>query len=147
MGSWAGPDSFCGISDSTQEDPDSGNSENVDDGVDSKRHQEVGLPIKAVERARAVALRGRGGGDNNVKHNHDHNRRGGADGSGPLGSRGGKGGADLRRDRDRAELTGEVVEGLNERLAMTERRFLSEEGLPGRPWFRHVLQAPGLYLG
>lgn len=38
-------------------------------------------------------------------------------------------------------------EALNERLAMTERRFLAEEGLPGRQWFRHVLQAPGLYLG
>ncbi|CAN0351452.1 unnamed protein product [Ectocarpus sp. 8 AP-2014] len=30
---------------------------------------------------------------------------------------------------------------------MTERRFLVDEGLPGRQWFRHVLQAPGLYLG
>ncbi|CAN0287802.1 unnamed protein product [Ectocarpus fasciculatus] len=30
---------------------------------------------------------------------------------------------------------------------MTERRFLADEGLPGRTWFRHVLQAPGLYLG
>ncbi|CAN0337223.1 unnamed protein product, partial [Laminaria digitata] len=40
-----------------------------------------------------------------------------------------------------------VLLHLNERLAMTERRFLSEEGLPGRKWFRHVLQAPGLYLG
>ncbi|CAM9683547.1 unnamed protein product [Ectocarpus sp. 12 AP-2014] len=39
------------------------------------------------------------------------------------------------------------VADLNERLAMTERRFLVDEGLPGRQWFRHVLQAPGLYLG
>lgn len=40
-----------------------------------------------------------------------------------------------------------ITEDLNERLTMTERRFLVEEGLPGRQWFRHVLQAPGLYLG
>lgn len=39
------------------------------------------------------------------------------------------------------------VEELNERLGMVERRFLSAEGLPGRPWYRHVLQGPGLYLG
>ena len=25
--------------------------------------------------------------------------------------------------------------------------FLDFNGLPGRKWFRHVLQAPGLYLG
>jgi len=36
---------------------------------------------------------------------------------------------------------------LDARLALTERRFLLEAGLPGRPWFRHALQAPGLYLG
>jgi len=36
---------------------------------------------------------------------------------------------------------------LDERLAFTERRFLAEEGLPGRKWFQHVLQAPGLYTG
>ncbi|CAM9175455.1 unnamed protein product [Choristocarpus tenellus] len=41
----------------------------------------------------------------------------------------------------------DVVEDLNDRLALTERRFLSEAGLPERKWFRHVLQAPGLYLG
>jgi len=36
---------------------------------------------------------------------------------------------------------------LNDRIAYTERRFLSPKGLPKRPYFRHVLQAPGLYLG
>jgi len=39
------------------------------------------------------------------------------------------------------------VNDLNDRLAFTERRFLAEEGLPGRKWFKHVLQAPGLYKG
>lgn len=35
----------------------------------------------------------------------------------------------------------------NEKLAFAERRFISEDGLPSRQWFRHVLQAPGLFLG
>jgi len=41
----------------------------------------------------------------------------------------------------------EAVAELNDRLGLLERRFLTEEGLPGRKWFRHCLQAPGLYTG
>ncbi|CAM9873000.1 unnamed protein product [Ascophyllum nodosum] len=59
----------------------------------------------------------------------------------------GAGGVTGRREGGRAGATGLTTDDLNERLAMTERRFLSPEGLPGRPWYRHVLQAPGLYLG
>jgi len=29
----------------------------------------------------------------------------------------------------------------------TERALLSREGLPHRPWFRHVIYAPGEYTG
>jgi N-acetylated-alpha-linked acidic dipeptidase len=36
---------------------------------------------------------------------------------------------------------------LNDRLALAERRFLSSAGLPGRKWFKHTLQAPGLHTG
>mmetsp|Transcript_99081 Transcript_99081/g.296049 ORF Transcript_99081/g.296049 Transcript_99081/m.296049 type:complete len:683 (+) Transcript_99081:59-2107(+) len=36
---------------------------------------------------------------------------------------------------------------LNDRLAFTERAFLFEKGLPGRKWYRHTLQAPGIELG
>ncbi len=28
-----------------------------------------------------------------------------------------------------------------------ERGFLTDRGLPGRPWFRHQLYAPGFYTG
>ena len=30
---------------------------------------------------------------------------------------------------------------------MAEQKFLRAEGLPRRPWFRHVLHAPGFYTG
>ena len=40
-----------------------------------------------------------------------------------------------------------AVEALNEQLAYTERQFLLDDGLPGRKYFKHVLQAPGLYTG
>ena len=40
-----------------------------------------------------------------------------------------------------------AVAALDERLAYTERQFLSAGGLPGRKYFKHVLQAPGLYTG
>lgn len=36
---------------------------------------------------------------------------------------------------------------LNDLLVRTERAFLHAEGLPGRPWFRHQLYAPGFYTG
>ena len=38
------------------------------------------------------------------------------------------------------------VADINRRLYMAERAFLGP-GLPRRPWFRHLLQAPGFYLG
>ena len=28
-----------------------------------------------------------------------------------------------------------------------ERALTSEEGLPGRPWYRHMIYAPGFYTG
>lgn len=38
------------------------------------------------------------------------------------------------------------VADINRRLSFVERQFLGP-GLPRRPWFRHLLQAPGYYLG
>ena len=35
----------------------------------------------------------------------------------------------------------------NEKLGLVERKFLAREGLPDRKWFKHVLQAPGVFLG
>ena len=36
---------------------------------------------------------------------------------------------------------------LNEALIAAERALLSPQGLPNRPWFRHVIYAPGQYTG
>ena len=36
---------------------------------------------------------------------------------------------------------------VNAKLIESERRLLSENGLPGRSWFKHVLYAPGFYTG
>lgn len=36
---------------------------------------------------------------------------------------------------------------INEALMQVEREFLDAKGLPGRPWFRHMLIAPGLTTG
>jgi hypothetical protein len=41
----------------------------------------------------------------------------------------------------------ERVDTCNEKLGLTERHLLLEDGLPGRRWFKHCLQAPGLDLG
>lgn len=46
-----------------------------------------------------------------------------------------------------SNLRAREVDACNEKITMSERQFLLEEGLPGRQWFKHVLQAPGLDLG
>ena len=47
------------------------------------------------------------------------------------------------RDRiDRPELA-----ELNDAITQVERAFLLADGLPGRPWFKHAVYAPGLTTG
>ena len=36
---------------------------------------------------------------------------------------------------------------MNRRLIMAERDLIEPAGLPDRPWYRHVIYAPGLYTG
>jgi N-acetylated-alpha-linked acidic dipeptidase len=42
---------------------------------------------------------------------------------------------------------GEQAKAVNARLMETERALLLPEGLPGRPWFKHQIYAPGVYTG
>jgi N-acetylated-alpha-linked acidic dipeptidase len=37
--------------------------------------------------------------------------------------------------------------GINTRLLQSERRLMHPEGLPNRPWYRHLIYAPGFYTG
>jgi N-acetylated-alpha-linked acidic dipeptidase len=46
-----------------------------------------------------------------------------------------------------AAPTAERLARINDAVVRVEREFLSKEGLTGRPWFRHVLYAPGLTTG
>jgi N-acetylated-alpha-linked acidic dipeptidase len=39
------------------------------------------------------------------------------------------------------------LQALNEKLMQSERKLTSPEGLPGRPWFEHLIYAPGQYTG
>jgi N-acetylated-alpha-linked acidic dipeptidase len=39
------------------------------------------------------------------------------------------------------------IQELNRTLVRTERLMTREEGLPRRPWFRHMIYAPGFYTG
>jgi N-acetylated-alpha-linked acidic dipeptidase len=36
---------------------------------------------------------------------------------------------------------------LNRKLIDSERQLTDPEGLPGRPWFKHLVYAPGWYTG
>lgn len=40
-----------------------------------------------------------------------------------------------------------LVARVNEHLRRTEQRLAPERGLPGRPWYRHHIYAPGAYTG
>jgi N-acetylated-alpha-linked acidic dipeptidase len=40
-----------------------------------------------------------------------------------------------------------AIADLNRRLIMAERDLIEPAGLPDRPWYRHVVYAPGLYTG
>ena len=39
------------------------------------------------------------------------------------------------------------IQSLNAKLIQSERKLASADGLPGRPWFKHMIYAPGFYTG
>jgi N-acetylated-alpha-linked acidic dipeptidase len=61
-----------------------------------------------------------------------------------------KAGADVRARGDELLASGAdaaALAALNRRLMMAERDLIEPTGLPDRPWYRHVIYAPGLYTG
>ena len=39
------------------------------------------------------------------------------------------------------------LQAVDSKLLQSERKLISPDGLPGRPWFRHLIYAPGAYTG
>jgi N-acetylated-alpha-linked acidic dipeptidase len=48
---------------------------------------------------------------------------------------------------DGAALADAQLSSLNALLIQSERKLTSPEGLPGRPWYKHEIYAPGVYTG
>jgi N-acetylated-alpha-linked acidic dipeptidase len=46
-----------------------------------------------------------------------------------------------------SESQAESLHALNEKLIQCERKLTNEDGLPRRPWYKHLLYAPGVYSG
>ena len=46
-----------------------------------------------------------------------------------------------------AALGGASLSSLNALLIQSERKLTNSEGLPGRPWYKHEIYAPGVYTG
>jgi N-acetylated-alpha-linked acidic dipeptidase len=44
-------------------------------------------------------------------------------------------------------LPADRLQAINQQLALAERKLTNEQGLPRRPWMRHLLYAPGWYTG
>ena len=50
-------------------------------------------------------------------------------------------------DSSLSRLTPDAVRAINKRLIQSERQLTDTAGLPRRPWYRHMLYAPGFYTG
>jgi N-acetylated-alpha-linked acidic dipeptidase len=46
-----------------------------------------------------------------------------------------------------AGLAGASLSSLNALLIQSDRKLISPEGLPGRPWYKNEIYAPGVYTG
>jgi N-acetylated-alpha-linked acidic dipeptidase len=53
----------------------------------------------------------------------------------------------LEAIQTRGDASPEALAQLNDAVVGVERKFLTPDGLFGRPWFKHVLYAPGLTTG
>lgn len=50
-------------------------------------------------------------------------------------------------DNGAADLAKASIDEVNKMLMDSERKLTLEKGLPGRPWYRHYVDAPGQYTG
>ena len=49
--------------------------------------------------------------------------------------------------REQGSVSGKTLRRLNKMLYTSERLLTREQGLPGRPWYKHFIFAPGFYTG
>ncbi|MEX1275310.1 MAG: transferrin receptor-like dimerization domain-containing protein, partial [Bacteroidota bacterium] len=49
----------------------------------------------------------------------------------------------IRQDK----LSASDLKAVNAKLIQSERKLTHPDGLPGRPWFKHLIYAPGFYTG
>ncbi len=52
-----------------------------------------------------------------------------------------------QRQSGLSENQTEMLKALNSRLIESERKLTNQDGLPRRPWYKHLLYAPGVYSG
>ena len=52
-----------------------------------------------------------------------------------------------RYEKALAGVSPRAAEAVNRRLLQAERQLTDPAGLPGRPWFKHLIYAPGVYTG
>jgi N-acetylated-alpha-linked acidic dipeptidase len=52
-----------------------------------------------------------------------------------------------RYEAARSKAAPATVQAVNAKLIQSERRLTDEAGLPGRPWYKHMIYAPGFYTG
>src|SRR5246127_601035 len=52
-----------------------------------------------------------------------------------------------QRQSGLSEIQAETLRALNAKLIESERKLTNEDGLPRRPWYKHLLYAPGVYSG
>ena len=55
--------------------------------------------------------------------------------------------ARLRDAQSLSDADAAALADINKTLLQAERKLLSDQGLPQRPWYRHMIYAPGLYTG
>lgn len=46
-----------------------------------------------------------------------------------------------------SNASAQSLQALNEKLLLAERKLINDGGLPRRPWYRHLIYAPGFYTG
>ena len=51
------------------------------------------------------------------------------------------------RQADMDDSQSASLQALNQQLMQSERKLTNDDGLPRRPWYKHMLYAPGVYSG